>query len=179
MSNCIKFIQVSLILNSIMSMFMNHPISLGTTLMIQSISTSLFMNLLTKNSWNSMILFITFSSGLMIMFMYMASISSNEKFKWSLKLFLMIMCLMLTSTVMKEFMIMNKFNMNEQSLFIQDNEEKKSIMKIIGSNKILLFILVTLIILMVLFSISNLINSFEGPLKKTYEKLKILYRMIN
>jgi hypothetical protein len=86
---------------------------------------------------------------------------------------------MLTSTVIKEFIIINKFNINEQSLFIQDNEEKKSIIKIIGSNKILLFILVTLIILIVLFSISNLINSFEGPLKKTYEKLKILYRIIN
>nr|YP_009050008.1 NADH dehydrogenase subunit 6 [Nilaparvata muiri]AEP27301.1 NADH dehydrogenase subunit 6 [Nilaparvata muiri] len=170
MNICIKFIQMSLILNSVLAMFMNHPISLGTMLMMQSISTSLFMNLLTKNSWHSMILFITFSSGLMIMFMYMASISSNEKFKWSMKLILMVMCLMLmTSTIMKESLIINKFYMNEQNLFIQDNEEKKSIVKIIASNKILLFIMATLIILMVLFSISNMINSFEGPLKKTYE----------
>nr|YP_009340902.1 NADH dehydrogenase subunit 6 [Nilaparvata bakeri]AGE94105.1 NADH dehydrogenase subunit 6 [Nilaparvata bakeri] len=176
MNDCIKFIQMSLILNSGLAMFMNHPISLGTMLMMQSISTSLFMNLLTKNSWNSLILFITFSSGLMIMFMYMASISSNEKFKWSIKLILMIFCFVFMTSMMKEFLFINKFNMNEQNLFFQDNEEKKSIMKIIASNKILLFITVTLIILMMLISISNLINSFEGPLKKTYEKQMFLQK---
>nr|YP_009987528.1 NADH dehydrogenase subunit 6 [Chloriona tateyamana]QBZ37988.1 NADH dehydrogenase subunit 6 [Chloriona tateyamana] len=165
-----KYVQLSLLTNSFISMWLNHPISLGTTLMIQSISTSIFTMFMTKNSWYSMILFITFSSGLMIMFMYMSSISSNEKFKWSIKISLITMTLTILIYLMKmDTYFLFKTKWMEETLTIQENEEKKSIMKIISTNKINTLTTVTMMILVVLISISNLINSFEGPLKKTYE----------
>nr|QBZ38079.1 NADH dehydrogenase subunit 6 [Bambusiphaga luodianensis] len=156
-------------LNSMMTMILNHPISLGTILMIQSILTSISMILLTKNSWYSMILFITFSSGMMIMFMYMSSISSNNKFKPSIKMF--IIYTLLTSMMLmikKDWNFFINIKINEYMIMIQENEEKQSISKNISFNKFYMTILLTLTILLVLISISNLINSFEGPLKLTY-----------
>nr|YP_009468950.1 NADH dehydrogenase subunit 6 [Changeondelphax velitchkovskyi]AVC55491.1 NADH dehydrogenase subunit 6 [Changeondelphax velitchkovskyi] len=172
-----KLIQMSLLLNTFISIWLNHPISLGTMLMIQSMTTGLFTILLTKNSWYSMILFITFSSGLMIMFMYMSSISSNEKFKWSMKIFIMLLILMIILFVTKMdtiFLFKNKWM--EKKIFFQENEEKKTILKILTTKKVYLLISVTTLILLVLMSISNLINSFEGPLKKTYENFCLKFK---
>nr|YP_009987554.1 NADH dehydrogenase subunit 6 [Ishiharodelphax matsuyamensis]QBZ38027.1 NADH dehydrogenase subunit 6 [Ishiharodelphax matsuyamensis] len=164
-----KYILFTLMANSINSIWMKHPISLGTILMIQSLTSSLFTILMTKNSWYSMILFITFSSGLMIMFMYMSSISSNEKFKWSFKILIFILMNLFMLFLFKlDKLILFKQNWMEQEIFLSENEEKKSICKNLSTNKIFMFYTITTLILLTLISISNLINSFEGPLKLTY-----------
>nr|YP_009987515.1 NADH dehydrogenase subunit 6 [Bambusiphaga taibaishana]QBZ37975.1 NADH dehydrogenase subunit 6 [Bambusiphaga taibaishana] len=165
-----KYIMLLMLLNSIMSMSLNHPISLGSILMIQSMLTSMMMIFMCKNSWYSMILFITFSSGMMIMFMYMSSISSNEKFKINMKLMLILITLLTSIILMNiDLTLTMQFKPTEMILNFQENEEKMSILKNISFNKIYLTIMMTLIILMMLIAISNLINSFEGPLKLTYE----------
>nr|QBZ38209.1 NADH dehydrogenase subunit 6 [Mahmutkashgaria sulcatus] len=166
-----KLIQILLTMNSLISMSLNHPISLGSMLMWQSITTTLFTIFMTKNSWYSMILFITFSSGVMIMFMYMSSISSNEKFNISFKMtFILITTLTLMILINKDKMLIYSNKWMEENILIQENEEKKSIFKMLLSNKIYMTTLLTLMILMMLIVVSNLINSFEGPLKMTYEK---------
>nr|AOY39795.1 NADH dehydrogenase subunit 6 [Hylastes ater] len=62
-------------------LYLNHPLSLGFILLTQTILMSLYSSLLYYNSWFSYILFLVMISGLMIMFIYMTSIASNEKFK--------------------------------------------------------------------------------------------------
>nr|QDC34838.1 NADH dehydrogenase subunit 6 [Laodelphax striatellus] len=175
-----KFIQAMMMTNTMLSMWMKHPISMGTLLMIQSMLTSMLTILFTKNSWYSMILFVTFSSGLMIMFMYMSSISSNEKFYWSIKLTITIILILSALILTKmDYNFLFKHKWMEQMMTLEENEEKKAISKIISSNKILLFFNVTMLILISLVSISNLINSFEGPLKMTYGKMKEILMKIN
>nr|QBZ38118.1 NADH dehydrogenase subunit 6 [Malaxella flava]QBZ38131.1 NADH dehydrogenase subunit 6 [Malaxella flava] len=165
-----KKLLLMMTLNSLMTIFMKHPISMGSILMIQSIITSTLMTMLTKNSWYSMILFVTFSSGMMIMFMYMSSISSNEKFKASFKFMnLMLMMMILTTLLKIDWNFLLNFKLTDQILNFKENEEMNSIIKNISFNKLYLTILLTTIILMTLIAISNLINSFEGPLKLTYE----------
>nr|YP_009468963.1 NADH dehydrogenase subunit 6 [Peregrinus maidis]AVC55504.1 NADH dehydrogenase subunit 6 [Peregrinus maidis] len=165
-----KSIQMLMIMNSFFSMTLKHPISLGSILILQSLLTTLMNLLLTKNSWYPMILFITFSSGVMIMFMYMSSISSNEKFSVSYKMML-IMILTCYFVIMINqdslFILMN--NWMEDKMTLQENEEKKSILKMLLNNKIYLTILMTLMIMLMLITVSNLTNSFEGPLKLTYD----------
>nr|QBZ38092.1 NADH dehydrogenase subunit 6 [Bambusiphaga maculata] len=164
-----KYLILIMSANSMISMFMKHPISLGSILMFQSTVTSMMMIFMTKNSWYAMILFVTFSSGMMIMFMYMSSISSNEKFKFSMNLMLMILMFIVMILCIKlDWNLMFFFKLNETIFMFQENEEKFSILKNISFNKFYLTTMLTLIILMVLIAISNLINSFEGPLKLTY-----------
>nr|QBZ38183.1 NADH dehydrogenase subunit 6 [Sogata hakonensis] len=164
-----KLTMFTLMMNSLISMCMNHPISLGSILMIQSILTSVMTIFLTKNSWYAMILFITFSSGLMIMFMYMSSISSNEKFFPSIKITLTLMFFVTILLILnKDKMLLYKTKWMEKNFWMEENEEKKSIFKMLKMNKLNLLIFMTTFILLTLITISNMINSFEGPLKKTY-----------
>nr|QBZ38196.1 NADH dehydrogenase subunit 6 [Stenocranus matsumurai] len=161
-----KMMFLIMMTNSMILMKLNHPISMGSMLIFQSILTALVTNLLSKNSWYSMILFITFSSGMMIMFIYMSSITSNEKFYPSIKQMIMFLTsIMMILMMSKDKTILFESKWMENFMSFEENEEKKSIYKMISMKKILMTTLTTLIILIVLIAISSIINSHEGPLK--------------
>nr|YP_010464311.1 NADH dehydrogenase subunit 6 [Strongylium nakanei]UUL71688.1 NADH dehydrogenase subunit 6 [Strongylium nakanei] len=65
---------------------MNHPLSMGMMLLIQTTLISLLTSSMNQNSWFSYILFLIMIGGMLILFMYMTSVASNEKFKPSIKL---------------------------------------------------------------------------------------------
>nr|AXS65237.1 NADH dehydrogenase subunit 6 [Curculionoidea sp. 18 KM-2017] len=60
---------------------LNHPISLGTTITLQTILISMLSGMMYYNFWYSYILFLIMVSSMLVMFLYMTSIASNEKFK--------------------------------------------------------------------------------------------------
>nr|UUG47417.1 NADH dehydrogenase subunit 6 [Ips subelongatus]UUG47638.1 NADH dehydrogenase subunit 6 [Ips subelongatus] len=69
-------------------MFLKHPLALGSILFIQTSLAALSSNYLFMNSWYSYILFLIMIGGMLILFIYMTSIASNEKFlmpsKWKI-----------------------------------------------------------------------------------------------
>nr|WCH54221.1 NADH dehydrogenase subunit 6 [Osphya sp. n.] len=102
-----------LILNSLLSMifiFLIHPLSLGMILLMQTLLISLITGLMNLNFWYSYIIFLILVGGMLILFIYMTSIASNEKFKINFKFLLLIL---LTSIML---IILSKFN------FIQFNK---------------------------------------------------------
>nr|AOY39640.1 NADH dehydrogenase subunit 6 [Scolytinae sp. BMNH 1039996] len=65
---------------SSMFIILNHPLALGGLLLLQTILMALMSGFMFINFWFSYILFLIMVGGMMIMFMYMTSIASNEKF---------------------------------------------------------------------------------------------------
>nr|AYR05367.1 NADH dehydrogenase subunit 6 [Coleoptera sp. ACP-2013] len=78
------------LLLSLIFIFMNHPMSMGLTLLLQTIMISLITGLLNLNFWFSYILFLIMIGGMLVLFIYMTSIASNEMFSYSNKIFFMI-----------------------------------------------------------------------------------------
>nr|YP_010381602.1 NADH dehydrogenase subunit 6 [Neosymplana vittatum]UDL71977.1 NADH dehydrogenase subunit 6 [Neosymplana vittatum] len=157
---------------SIMTPFMSHPISLGFILLIQTIliSVNLFNSL--ESSWYSYILFITIIGGMMVMFMYMASISSNEKFEMmNLKIIMFLLTIfVLFMYTFNKTNLMNEMstNMKEKKIIFQEFQEVKSTFKLFNFSKNKITILLLMILLITMISVTSISSSFEGPLKKTY-----------
>nr|AXS65227.1 NADH dehydrogenase subunit 6 [Cerambycidae sp. 8 KM-2017] len=84
-------IALILILNSILFIFLNHPLSLGLILLFQTIFSSLIIGQMNLNYWFSYILFLVMIGGMLILFIYMTSIASNEQFNFSSKLLFMML----------------------------------------------------------------------------------------
>nr|AXS65938.1 NADH dehydrogenase subunit 6 [Curculionoidea sp. 19 KM-2017] len=85
------------ILFSIMFSTLNHPLSLGAILLIQTLLISMSTSFLNMNFWFGYILMLIMIGGMMIMFIYMTSIASNEKFSLPKnKLMILIFISMLT-----------------------------------------------------------------------------------
>nr|UVF38375.1 NADH dehydrogenase subunit 6 [Cerogria popularis] len=79
-----KILIFIMMLLSFLFMMFSHPISMGLILLIQTIMVSLMTSFIFLSSWFSYMLFLILIGGLLILFMYMTSIASNEKFKFNL-----------------------------------------------------------------------------------------------
>nr|YP_009479358.1 NADH dehydrogenase subunit 6 [Sabethes chloropterus]AVV61094.1 NADH dehydrogenase subunit 6 [Sabethes chloropterus] len=71
---------------SFIFMQMKHPLAMGLVLFIQTILISMIMGIFTQTFWFSYILFLIFIGGMLILFIYITSLSSNEMFSFSIKL---------------------------------------------------------------------------------------------
>nr|YP_010591385.1 NADH dehydrogenase subunit 6 [Morphostenophanes yunnanus]QXF60333.1 NADH dehydrogenase subunit 6 [Morphostenophanes yunnanus] len=78
----------SLVMSTALIM-MKHPVSMGTILLLQTTSIALMMASFSPDLWFSYILFLIMVGGMLVLFMYMTSVASNEKFKISNKTTLM------------------------------------------------------------------------------------------
>nr|APX39491.1 NADH dehydrogenase subunit 6 [Neocrepidodera transversa] len=91
---------------AMMILMVKHPLSCGLILLIQTIFTSMITGMLHYNFWYSYIFFLIMVGGMLILFLYMTSIASNEKFKFNIKLLLMNMALIIIITL---FLFMDQF----------------------------------------------------------------------
>lgn len=60
-----------------------HPLAIGLILLIQSLGVALLTGVIAPTFWFSYILFLVFLGGLMVLFIYVTSLASNEIFRLS------------------------------------------------------------------------------------------------
>nr|ALO76085.1 NADH deshydrogenase subunit 6 [Elminae sp. GENSP01] len=165
-----SFLAIMSISTSLLFMFLKHPMSMGLSLLIQSTIISLMTGFHNHNFWFSYILFLIMIGGMLVLFIYMTSIASNEMFKYSNKLMIMmILCttIMIIMTMMWDqyFMNQNTFTMDMTAI---NNKEmfKLSLNKYLNfpSNMMLFFMIIYLFI--TLIAVVKITNIQYGPLRQ-------------
>nr|WRK21528.1 NADH dehydrogenase subunit 6 [Tartessus sp.] len=141
--------------------FMKNPMSMGITLIIYTLIVTMMMNKIMLTSWFSMITFLMMIGGLMIIFMYMSSISSNEKFKVNIKL----MVAMIVVMTINEEMMLN-LQINEKQELMMFPQEQMSMMKLYSKKSLLVMIMLVSFLLMTMISVTKIVMHFKGPLRK-------------
>nr|YP_010691339.1 NADH dehydrogenase subunit 6 [Drosophila septentriosaltans]WBU93989.1 NADH dehydrogenase subunit 6 [Drosophila septentriosaltans] len=170
----IQLILYSLIfITSIIFINMIHPLSMGLTLLIQTILICLITGLMTKSFWYSYILFLIFLGGMLVLFIYVTSLASNEMFNLSIKLTLYLLFL----TVL--LLLISFFIDNMSLTFFSNNNEIESIYNMnsyflensLSLNKLYNFptnfitILLMNYLLITLIVIVKITKLFKGPLR--------------
>nr|ATN23488.1 NADH dehydrogenase subunit 6 [Bruchus sp. EMHAU-15071302] len=154
---------------SIMFMFMNHPLSLGMILLLQTTFVSLVTGTMNYNFWFSYILFLIMIGGMLILFIYMTSIASNEKFKFSSKL---MMFFIINMMLLIFFMIIDQyfFNFNMSTYdFIQFNDLKMnnfSLSKYFNYPNNMILYMMIIYLLLTLIMVVKITNIQYGPLRQ-------------
>nr|AKR06307.1 NADH dehydrogenase subunit 6 [Tenebrio molitor]UAJ48198.1 NADH dehydrogenase subunit 6 [Tenebrio molitor] len=108
-------------------LMMNHPLSMGFVLLMQTIMISLITGNMNQNMWFSYILFLIMVGGMLILFMYMTSIASNEKFKMNNKAIIMSITIPLTMLTLN-FLMMNTQMKNNEMTVMNNNTSMISTM---------------------------------------------------
>nr|YP_010744972.1 NADH dehydrogenase subunit 6 [Trioza frangulae]WET58372.1 NADH dehydrogenase subunit 6 [Trioza frangulae] len=151
-----------MILSSIMMNFL-HPLPLGLMILIQTILICFITRILTFSSWMPLTMFLVMVGGLMIIFIYVASVCSNKKFnmiKTKLYLFYTFIPLVI---IFNQSLPINFFD----SIQLSDNfnfEFIKLFMPVNLSSSMFMF----LYLLIALIIMVNLLNVSKGPLRKKY-----------
>nr|QLY90068.1 NADH dehydrogenase subunit 6 [Calliphora vomitoria] len=164
-----------LIIFNFIFMNMKHPLAMGLILLIQTTLVTLTSGLMTKSFWFSYILFLVFLGGMLVLFIYVTSLASNEMFTFSIKL-------LFISLSIFTLMIIALFFMDKNNLLQYQNLEIKSIYDMnsylmensLSLNKLynyptnLLTILLMNYLLITLIAVVKITNLFKGPLRPMF-----------
>nr|WEP24859.1 NADH dehydrogenase subunit 6 [Idiocerus sp.] len=140
---------------------MKTPMSMGMILMFQTIMMTLLMNKMMVTSWLTMITFLMMIGGLLILFIYMSSLASNEKFKINMKVLIIMMLMMIISEELTQDMQINEVQdiMNTMSV------EQLSLNKLYNKKSLMITLIMVLYLLLTMIAVTKLVKHYEGPLR--------------
>nr|ADO60410.1 NADH dehydrogenase subunit 6 [Hydrochus sp. BMNH 840193] len=155
-----------ILINSFIFIMLNHPMSMGLMLLMQTFTISLTTGFMNFNWWFSYILFIIMIGGMLILFIYMTSIASNEKFSSSylIPLFFSILLFMSLLIMFNDNFIIEYFNINNLNIMNSNNKIMLSKFLNIPSNMIMLTMIIYLLI--TLIAVAKITNISKGPLRQ-------------
>nr|YP_009995946.1 NADH dehydrogenase subunit 6 [Plagiodera versicolora]QNQ64897.1 NADH dehydrogenase subunit 6 [Plagiodera versicolora] len=163
---------VSMWVLSIMIVFLNHPLSMGMILLCQTILISMLTGMMNLNFWFSYILFLIMIGGMLILFIYMTSIASNEKFKISYKLLMlcvMILIMLFMLFLLTDFFYFNlKINISDMTLSNSMNNFKLSMNKYMNYPQNMILFMIILYLLIILIMVVKITSTNYGPLRQKY-----------
>nr|WIL79820.1 NADH dehydrogenase subunit 6 [Callimerus nigroapicalis] len=163
-----KFLLLISVFFSFSILFVSHPMSLGFILLMQTMITSFIINFLNFNFWFSYILFLVMIGGMLILFIYMTSIASNEKFLFSNKLVLLfIICSMTLFTIffMDSYFSYNILNNFETYKFNSNLNFSLSMNKFFNFPNYMIFYISIIYLLITLIAVVKISNLNMGPLR--------------
>nr|ALO76787.1 NADH deshydrogenase subunit 6 [Chrysomelidae sp. SPH01] len=166
------FFSTMICILSLIFSFLNHPLTLGLILLINTILISLTTGMMNYNFWFSYILFLIMIGGMLILFIYMTSVASNEKFKFSSKMFnflmfmifLMMMVILLVDQYYCSF-YMNMLDMMNQNMLKNNSLSMNKYMNFPNNLIIYMMIIYLLITLIMIVKITEL---HYGPLRQKF-----------
>nr|YP_010271038.1 NADH dehydrogenase subunit 6 [Scarites subterraneus]UJY97983.1 NADH dehydrogenase subunit 6 [Scarites subterraneus] len=165
------------IIMTIMFLFMNHPLSMGLILLLQTILISLISGLFTYSYWFSYILFLVMLGGMLVLFIYMTSLASNEMFNFSNKLTIMFFMIMSISFIIfffLDYMMFNPLfkNSNLMEMFnnilMLKNENIKTLNMIYNQPNNIITIMLINYLFLTLIAVVKITDINYGPLRQKF-----------
>nr|YP_009919199.1 NADH dehydrogenase subunit 6 [Triatoma sanguisuga]QMP96843.1 NADH dehydrogenase subunit 6 [Triatoma sanguisuga] len=152
---------------SITFLLTKHPLSMGLTLIIQTILVAMMTGLMINMFWFSYILVISMLSGMLVLFIYMASVASNEKFytTWSMALYMM----PLTLSAVIFFFLVEQLETKSMCPTMKKHtlgaEQLISLNKLFNLSNMSITILLVSYLFLTMIAVTYVANIYEGPLR--------------
>nr|ASM82838.1 NADH dehydrogenase subunit 6 [Cryptophyllium tibetense] len=145
---------------NMMFMLMKHPLSMGITIMMQTMIVSMMSGMMFKSFWFSYILFLMYIGGMMIMFIYMTSLMPNMMFSMKYKtMIIIIMTMMLMYYIMNKYQQMSNMDMN------QTNEQNMMLIKMHMNPSNYNTIMLAMYLMYTMITVYNMTEYKKGTLK--------------
>nr|AQP27115.1 NADH dehydrogenase subunit 6 [Anoplotermes group sp. AD TB-2017] len=149
-------------MTSLMFTQMKHPLAMGMMLLMQTTMVCIISGTMYKSFWFSYILFMIMVGGMLVLFMYMTSLASNEMFSLSNKM-------LMTTTLMPMIIyytpaVTNNKEMNTHEAMME-SEITTTTTAMFNQMMGTMTTLLVLYMLMTLIVVVNIINVSKGPLR--------------
>nr|YP_011021934.1 NADH dehydrogenase subunit 6 [Engelitermes zambo]WQM47282.1 NADH dehydrogenase subunit 6 [Engelitermes zambo]WQM47295.1 NADH dehydrogenase subunit 6 [Engelitermes zambo]WQM47308.1 NADH dehydrogenase subunit 6 [Engelitermes zambo]WQM47321.1 NADH dehydrogenase subunit 6 [Engelitermes zambo] len=150
---------------SLMFTQMKHPMAVGLMLLTQTMLMCLISGTMYSSFWFSYILFMIMIGGMLVLFMYMTSLASNEMFSPSNK-----MMMATTMTLPALTYIMPAVTNNKEMIMhdtMMENEITTTTTVMYNQMMGTMMTMLVLYMLLTLIVVVNIINVSKGPLRHT------------
>nr|QXT45809.1 NADH dehydrogenase subunit 6 [Maccaffertium vicarium] len=150
---------------------MNHPLAMGLILLIQTLMIALLTGTLASSFWFSYILFLVFLGGMLVLFIYVTSLASNEMFSISATAFLFTgvilgsgLFILLLNDPMSWLVPHNTSDVFSM-FYSTDFSMAPLLIKLYSSPTHLLTLLLVIYLFLTLVAVVTITNISEGPLR--------------
>nr|YP_010121900.1 NADH dehydrogenase subunit 6 [Necrodes littoralis]QRF92667.1 NADH dehydrogenase subunit 6 [Necrodes littoralis] len=163
----IMMMMMSLML-SFTFIFMSHPLSMGLILLSQTILIALISGIISMNFWFSYILFLIMIGGMLVLFIYMTSVASNEKFKFSILITIMNLSIMILFLPLNfiDNMLIYANNLNMEN--IMNEEIFLSLSKFFNYPSSIILMMMIIYLFITLIAVVKITNISYGPLRQKF-----------
>nr|YP_063383.1 NADH dehydrogenase subunit 6 [Pteronarcys princeps]AAT76658.1 NADH dehydrogenase subunit 6 [Pteronarcys princeps] len=153
---------------------MNHPLAMGLMLLLQTLVICLMTGFMTQSFWFSYILFLVFLGGLLVLFIYVTSLASNEMFSLSMSTLIltsgpfmfMLMLMMFLDPLPWLTSIVSNDMMTISNLMIYQEESITSLMKLYNQPTSLITLMLVVYLFLTLIAVVKITSIFYGPLRQ-------------
>jgi len=150
---------------------LKHPLAIGFILLVQTLAICLITGIIHERFWFSYILFLVFLGGMLVLFIYITSLASNEIFNFSFKLTTLIKALTLLIITIRliidniefTFIINNEFLNSIFNSALKENFESINKLYNFPTNIVTLMLINYLLFTMIV--VVKITNFFCGPLR--------------
>nr|NP_112431.1 NADH dehydrogenase subunit 6 [Tetrodontophora bielanensis]AAK30950.1 NADH dehydrogenase subunit 6 [Tetrodontophora bielanensis] len=137
----------------------NHPIALVMMVLTQTSILCMLIFMMTSTAWFSFMLFLIMMGGIMVLFIYIASLASNEKFHFKYKTAM----LLLMPMIIVMFIMLVLYNSQD---YLFNYIEFKTLIYLIYSHYILYPTLISMLYLLLTLIITvDLVKLYEAPIR--------------
>uniref|UniRef100_A0AAU7YUG2 NADH-ubiquinone oxidoreductase chain 6 n=1 Tax=Rhaphidophora duxiu TaxID=3229864 RepID=A0AAU7YUG2_9ORTH len=170
----LNILLMSMMTNTIFTMI-NHPLAMMIMIITQTVLICLMTGIISQTFWFSYILFLVFLGGMLVLFIYITSLASNEMFKLPSKIIItffmftsiMIMMMMFMDSSMSNIMSMNMDMMQMlNSMTTMYSESNISLMKLYNNPTNMMTLMLVMYLFLTLIVIVKITNIFQGPLRQ-------------
>lgn len=167
---------ITTFLNRVLFIISKHPLGIGLILIFQTLLISIISRINSLNFWFSYILFLIFVGGLLILFIYVISLASNEIFNFSLRIFfnkIILFFIIIIFILFLDYILLNFLRKNSEVIKIENikflNLETRELLnKIYNFPRRIITIILIIYLFLCLIAICKIINIFEGPLRPKF-----------
>nr|WKU84157.1 NADH dehydrogenase subunit 6 [Serichlamys sp. ECU1] len=166
-----------LFFNALLFTQMNHPLSMGLILLIQTILITCIMGMMSQTFWFSYILFLIFIGGMLILFIYVTSLASNEMFSppkkmWWLLILLFMLIIIIINYMMDKTWLFNMNNNNEIKSLMNINlfmkENMLNLNKLYNYPTNMMTIMMINYLLLTMIATVKITKLFYGPIRSSF-----------
>nr|ASU45984.1 NADH dehydrogenase subunit 6 [Schistocerca pallens] len=152
---------------------LSHPMSMMLFIILQTFLVGLMTGTMMESYWLSYILFLTFLGGMLVLFIYITSIASNEMFQpksitmiitLTMWVFIMLMLIILDTTMLMDF-FKNTETMNIDNS-INYQEMTMSLEKLYNSPTFIITMMMMIYLFLALLAVVKITNINQGPIRK-------------
>nr|UGW52234.1 NADH dehydrogenase subunit 6 [Gonodactylus sp. SIO BIC C12730] len=148
-----------------------HPLAMGMMLLLQTLTICAITALLNFHVWFSYILFLIFLGGMLVLFIYITSLASNEMFQFSFKMIMFFTITVslgaLTSMILDPLLLDFKMSSSDMHNYMSEPYNMQTVLigNIYSSNTMNTTLFMILYLLLTLIVVVKITYTFLGPLR--------------
>uniref|UniRef100_A0AAU7BAP9 NADH-ubiquinone oxidoreductase chain 6 n=1 Tax=Petrotettix serratus TaxID=3073472 RepID=A0AAU7BAP9_9ORTH len=153
-------------------MLSNHPMMMMFTIILQTLMICLLTGFISQSFWFSYILFLVFLGGMLVLFIYITSLASNEMFNLNMKYFIFLISfpMIVMFFFIDPYLFLPSSTNNDMLLLIENiinyGELDFSLNKLFNKSTNIVTLMLVLYLFLTLIMVVNITNIFQGPLRQ-------------